>query len=98
MQVSDSNRLEPGAGHLDWTALLGRLGAIGYDGVLAVRVPAVRAGGRGAAGVGAADASGGLVVTTRVVADHSAAMTDRLLRDAVHVLIDNGMATPTPPF
>lgn len=30
VQLSDSNRLEPGAGHLDWAALLGALDAIGY--------------------------------------------------------------------
>ncbi|WP_329017380.1 sugar phosphate isomerase/epimerase family protein [Streptomyces sp. NBC_01601] len=34
-QVSDSNRLQPGAGHLDWPAWLGALHTIGYDGVLA---------------------------------------------------------------
>jgi sugar phosphate isomerase/epimerase len=35
VQLSDSNRLEPGAGHLDWAALLGCLEDIGYDGWLA---------------------------------------------------------------
>ena len=35
MQLSDSNRLEPGAGHLDWNALFRCLSEIGYDGVLA---------------------------------------------------------------
>jgi sugar phosphate isomerase/epimerase len=35
-QVSDSNRFQPGAGHLDWPAWLGALEAIGYDGYLAV--------------------------------------------------------------
>ena len=30
IQLSDSNRLEPGAGHLDWTALLDAVWAIGY--------------------------------------------------------------------
>jgi sugar phosphate isomerase/epimerase len=35
VQVSDSNRLEPGAGHLDWDRLLGALTASGYDGWLA---------------------------------------------------------------
>ncbi|WP_448626467.1 TIM barrel protein [Geodermatophilus sp. URMC 64] len=35
VQLSDSNRLEPGAGHLDWAALLRCLDAIGYDGWLA---------------------------------------------------------------
>ncbi|OON82675.1 sugar phosphate isomerase/epimerase family protein [Streptomyces tsukubensis] len=34
-QVSDSNRLQPGAGHLDWPAWLGALHAIGFDGYLA---------------------------------------------------------------
>lgn len=36
VQVSDSNRLQPGAGHLDWAAILGALDAIGYDRYLAV--------------------------------------------------------------
>jgi sugar phosphate isomerase/epimerase len=36
VQVSDSNRLQPGAGHLDWAALLGTLDAVGYQGYLAV--------------------------------------------------------------
>jgi sugar phosphate isomerase/epimerase len=36
VQVSDSNRLQPGAGHLDWPAVLGALDATGYDGYLAV--------------------------------------------------------------
>jgi sugar phosphate isomerase/epimerase len=36
VQVSDSNRFQPGAGHLDWPAVLGALDAIGYDGYLAV--------------------------------------------------------------
>jgi sugar phosphate isomerase/epimerase len=36
MQVSDSNRLQPGAGHLDWPAVLGVLADDGYDGYLAV--------------------------------------------------------------
>jgi sugar phosphate isomerase/epimerase len=30
VQVSDSNRLEPGAGHIAWDALLGSLAAIGH--------------------------------------------------------------------
>ena len=34
-QVSDPNRFQPGAGHLDWPAWLGALEAIGYDGYLA---------------------------------------------------------------
>ncbi len=34
-QVSDSNRFQPGAGHLDWPAWLGALEAAGYDGWLA---------------------------------------------------------------
>ncbi|GAA4973416.1 sugar phosphate isomerase/epimerase family protein [Kineococcus glutinatus] len=36
VQVSDSNRLEPGAGHVDWPLLCAALGAIGYTGPLAV--------------------------------------------------------------
>jgi sugar phosphate isomerase/epimerase len=36
VQVSDSNRLEPGAGHLDWSAFLEALERIGYSGDLAV--------------------------------------------------------------
>ena len=35
-QVSDSNRFQPGAGHLDWPAWLGALDAAGYEGELAV--------------------------------------------------------------
>jgi sugar phosphate isomerase/epimerase len=35
-QVSDSNRFQPGAGHLDWGAWLGALDAAGYGGYLAV--------------------------------------------------------------
>ena len=36
VQVSDSNRFQPGTGHLDWALLLGTLDAIGYDGYLAL--------------------------------------------------------------
>ena len=36
VQVSDSNRYQPGTGHLDWPALLRTLDAIGYDGWLAL--------------------------------------------------------------
>jgi sugar phosphate isomerase/epimerase len=36
VQLSDSNRLEPGRGHLDWSLLLGTLNAIGYPGWLAL--------------------------------------------------------------
>ncbi|MGY1618924.1 sugar phosphate isomerase/epimerase family protein [Geodermatophilus sp. SYSU D00691] len=35
VQLSDSNRLEPGAGHVDWAAHLRVLDAVGYDGYLA---------------------------------------------------------------
>lgn len=35
-QVSDSNRFQPGAGHLDWPAWLAALHSIGYEGYLAV--------------------------------------------------------------
>ncbi|WP_314172367.1 sugar phosphate isomerase/epimerase family protein [Streptomyces winkii] len=35
-QVSDSNRFQPGAGHLDWPAWLGALDAAGYAGDLAL--------------------------------------------------------------
>lgn len=35
-QVSDSNRFQPGAGHLDWPAWLGALDAAGYEGELAL--------------------------------------------------------------
>lgn len=35
VQVSDSNRLEPGAGHIDWSATLDVLWAIGYRAELA---------------------------------------------------------------
>lgn len=36
VQVSDSNRYQPGAGHLDWAALLRTLDEIGYPGWLAL--------------------------------------------------------------
>jgi sugar phosphate isomerase/epimerase len=36
VQVSDSNRLEPGAGHVDWTAICASLKSIGYDGPVAL--------------------------------------------------------------
>lgn len=35
VQLSDSNRLEPGAGHIDWTATLQAVWAAGYDRELA---------------------------------------------------------------
>jgi sugar phosphate isomerase/epimerase len=35
VQVSDSNRLEPGAGHIDWTVVFAALSATGYTGWLA---------------------------------------------------------------
>lgn len=35
VQVSESNRLEPGAGHIDWALTLGTLDAIEYAGTLA---------------------------------------------------------------
>jgi sugar phosphate isomerase/epimerase len=35
-QLGDTNRLEPGAGHLDWNARLDTLDDIGYDGWLAM--------------------------------------------------------------
>lgn len=35
VQLSDSNRLEPGAGHLDWSTTLNALWSIGYDQELA---------------------------------------------------------------
>lgn len=36
MQLGDSNRLEPGAGHYDWDSSLDALDEIGYDGWLAM--------------------------------------------------------------
>ena len=36
MQISDSNRNQPGTGHLDWAAQLAALDAVGYDGYLAL--------------------------------------------------------------
>ena len=36
VQLGDSNRLEPGAGHYDWPATLRALEQIGYDGWLAM--------------------------------------------------------------
>jgi sugar phosphate isomerase/epimerase len=35
VQLSDSNRLEPGAGHIDWSALLATLDAVGFTTPLA---------------------------------------------------------------
>lgn len=35
VQLSESNRLEPGAGHIDWSLTLGTLDAIDYQGTLA---------------------------------------------------------------
>jgi sugar phosphate isomerase/epimerase len=35
VQVSDSNRLEPTAGHIDWSMMLAAIAAIGYSGELA---------------------------------------------------------------
>jgi sugar phosphate isomerase/epimerase len=35
VQVSDSNRLEPGAGHIDWAATLQAIASTGYGGELA---------------------------------------------------------------
>lgn len=36
VQLGDSNRLEPGAGHYDWPATLAALDSVGYDGWLAM--------------------------------------------------------------
>jgi sugar phosphate isomerase/epimerase len=36
IQLGDSNRLEPGAGHVDWNSLTAALDEIGYDGWLAM--------------------------------------------------------------
>jgi sugar phosphate isomerase/epimerase len=36
VQASDSNRLEPGAGHIDWALFGASLQAIGYDGPIAI--------------------------------------------------------------
>ena len=36
VQLGDSNRLEPGAGHYDWPATLAALDRIGFDGWLAM--------------------------------------------------------------
>jgi len=36
VQLGDSNRLEPGAGHYDWPATLRALEQIGFDGWLAM--------------------------------------------------------------
>ncbi|WP_214321361.1 sugar phosphate isomerase/epimerase family protein [Nonomuraea sediminis] len=36
MQISESNRNQPGTGHLDWAAQLSTLDAVGYDGYLAL--------------------------------------------------------------
>ena len=36
MQASDSNRLEPGAGHVDWPMFGAAVKAAGYEGPIAV--------------------------------------------------------------
>ncbi|NUR84767.1 MAG: sugar phosphate isomerase/epimerase [Nonomuraea sp.] len=36
VQISESNRNQPGTGHLDWAAQLATLDAVGYDGYLAL--------------------------------------------------------------
>jgi sugar phosphate isomerase/epimerase len=36
IQASDSNRLEPGAGHIDWSLFGATVAAIGYDGPIAI--------------------------------------------------------------
>jgi sugar phosphate isomerase/epimerase len=36
VQLGDSNRLQPGAGHLDWAAALAALAEVGFDGYLAM--------------------------------------------------------------
>ena len=36
VQASDSNRLEPGAGHIDWPLFGATISAIGYDGPIAI--------------------------------------------------------------
>jgi sugar phosphate isomerase/epimerase len=36
MQISESNRNQPGTGHLDWGAQLATLDAVGFDGYLAL--------------------------------------------------------------
>lgn len=36
VQLGDSNRLKPGAGHYDWPATLAALDRIGFDGQLAM--------------------------------------------------------------
>jgi len=36
LQASDSNRLEPGAGHIDWALFGATVRAIGYDGPIAI--------------------------------------------------------------
>jgi sugar phosphate isomerase/epimerase len=36
VQLGDSGRLQPGVGHLDWSAVMGALRDVGYDGWLAM--------------------------------------------------------------
>ena len=36
LQASDSNRLEPGAGHIDWALFGATVRAIGYEGPIAI--------------------------------------------------------------
>jgi sugar phosphate isomerase/epimerase len=62
LQVSDSNRYQPGAGHLDWPALLGTVTDLGYTGHLALECRLrgePRAALRAAAGVLRAALAGG---------------------------------------
>lgn len=35
--VADSNGFQPGAGHLEWSSVLGALSCVGYDGFFTVK-------------------------------------------------------------
>ena len=96
VQLSDSNRLEPGAGHIDWSGDSGC--AVGHrlrQGA-GLRVPAVRRGGRGAACRGAPDQASRMVLAAKpeiaAPSEH-----DRLLREAVRVLLQNWHGHATVP-
>ena len=94
VQVSDSNRLEPGAGHIDWSATLETLWAIGYTDELAYEC---RLSGDvdDVLGVTPPHAATGMVIATATSAsgiDH-----DRLGRAAVRVLIENWHGHATVP-
>jgi sugar phosphate isomerase/epimerase len=89
VQVSDSNRLQPGAGHLDWSAFLSALDTVGYTGYLALEcrlrgdpvaaVAAVPSFLRGLSRTGAGGGRAGRATTANRAARHDP-------RDPVHAV------------